>query len=273
MSKTIKSDWLNDHLAHNSNSFVSGHDSFRVKLDLPEESIAAIRYINLSGKYLWLLTIEAAEESWQIIKDELGANETFKFINSKFENELNVLLFSPNKVGVFSYKGHSGNYVDTDGNGLKKILNNELNGINQNIGTRKAKNKSLNDNFQIWTRGNLSKYSVINDFDALQLTDEEGKKSMIYELKRVGEVITTWEPYVDDTRNYQRVNTISLKLGFNNITIAYNLNNTDAFAVHYNLKPDTTQISGTRMIYDLMKKAYDETTNRNYVSERKRKGN
>lgn len=269
MSQTVKSDWLNDHLA--DKSYVSGHESFRDDLGLPKKAIPAIRYINLSGEYLWLLTIEAPEETWQIIKEELGENETFKLIKSKFENKLNVLLFSPDIEGSFSYKDHSRDYVDTDGNGLKQILSNELNGIDTNIGTIKEKNKSINDNFQIWTRENLSKYSVINDFDALQLTDEEGKKGMIYELKRVQEDIATWEPYVDDTRNYQRVNTISSKLGFNNVTLAYNVTNKDAFSVHYNLKPETSQISGTRMVYDFKKSAYDKATKTNYVSNRKRK--
>ncbi|MFJ6264137.1 hypothetical protein ACIQGW_03840 [Lysinibacillus xylanilyticus] len=267
MKQTVKGDWLNDHLA--SNSFVSGHESFRIQLNLPEGSIPSIRYINLSGKYLWLLTIEVEEEKWDIIKNEIETNAVFKFINSKFENQLNILLFSSEKVDCFSYKSHNGNFVDTGSNGLKKILNNELSGINQNIGTRKLQNKSLNDNFQKWTRENLSMYSVINDFDALKLTDEEGKKSFIYELKRVQEDITTWEPYIDDTRNYQRMNNISSKLGFSNITISYNIDNSDEYAVHYNLKPTSTQISGRRIIFNI-KSGYDKSTNTQYVSVRER---
>ncbi|MGE7661319.1 hypothetical protein ACQKL6_06305 [Peribacillus sp. NPDC097197] len=268
MNQTEKNDWLNDFLA--PKNFVSSHESFRVALGLPEESFPSIRYINLSGKYLWLLTIEASEENWETIKNNLDKNQAYNLINSRFEEYLNVLLYSPEKMSCFSYKSYNSNYEDTDGNGLREKLKEELKSIDVNIGTSKEENKSLNDNFQKWTRENLSMYCVINDFDAVFLTNKEGEKCIIYELKRVGEDIVTWEPYTDETRNYQRVNDISSKLGFNNFTIAYNVKSTETFAVHYNIKPQVNQITGTRIIYDVKNNQYIKTSKKSYVSKRKR---
>nr|WP_318540253.1 hypothetical protein [Terribacillus saccharophilus] len=268
MSNTEKKDWLNDYLAA-QDYLVSGHESFRLKLGLPEDSVPAIRYINLRGKYVWILTIEIVEEKWGKIKEELVSNEIFQLINSKFEDELNILLFSSENKGKFSYSSPKGSYEDINSEGLKEILNSELNGIDQNAGTIKLKNKSINDNFQYWTRENLSKFSVINDFDALYLTNQKGKKSMILELKRVEENITTWLPYLDDLKNYERINTISRKLGFSNITLAYNKKESNAFAIHYNLKTSTKYISGERTIFNIEEGT--KTKLENYESKRSRR--
>lgn len=267
MGQTVKNDWLNNWLSNNNNTFVSGDDKFRNSLNLPLEAKSTIRYINLRSKYLWILTIEAPEEVWRSVKEQLENNGLFNSINSKFQNKLNVLLFSPNTLDSFSYKSHNGNYIDTDSNGLQTMLNKELPEVNQNLGTRKEMNKSINDNFQIWTRSNLSKYCVINDFDAVYLSD---KQNIIYELKRVKEDISTWEPYIDDSRNYQRINQISSQLDFSNITIAYNLNNTSIFAVHKNLIPQASQISGVRAFYDVQSNGYITNSQKEYASKRKR---
>lgn len=273
MSKTKKDDWLNDYFSNN-NFFVSGHDNFRKDLNLPSASVPAVRYINFRQNFLWLLTIESPTTEWNDIKLNLIYNDIFQFINSKFEFKLNVLLFSSDDYISFSFKKFDGEFIDVDSSALKKILASMVKDVDQNPGTIKEKNKSLNDNFQVWTRENLSRYCVINDFDVLYLSNKIGEKSAIYELKRVDESIDTWQPYTNDSKNYDRIRKIALKLDFSDLTIAYNTYNTEKFAIHYNIRPETLQIAGEKVIYDINENKYEENSKVEYVSTRiKRKKN
>ncbi|MEC3885503.1 hypothetical protein VKA52_17425 [Halobacillus sp. HZG1] len=269
MTRTSKSDWLNDWLAQMNNMYVSGHESFRKRLNLPDNSVVTIRYINLRGRYIWILTVESIEEDWSAIKTSLTNNQDFNLINEKFGKELNILLFSPTNPNIFSYKIFDRNYIDVDSNGLIMAFNSQLPNINQNPGTVKNRNKSLNDNFQLWTRSKLSKYSVINDFDAVFLNNGSGKDDYIYELKRVRENMDSWEPYTDELRNYERVNKISGMLSFNNMILAYNFDNPNHFAAHYNVNPQNSAIKGTKSVFSVLENSYIDKP-KNYVSTRKR---
>ena len=55
----------------------------------------------------------------------------------------------------------------------------------------------------------------------------------------------------------------------NGVSIACNIDNNDNYAVHYNLIPGATQISGSRMIYNIMI-GPDKSTKTQYDSRRKR---
>jgi len=99
-------------------------------------------------------------------------------------------------------------------------------GINESLvsseGSSKAINKSMNDNFQRWTRQHLSKFLVINDFDGFYMKDST---VFILELKRVRESCEKWHPYTDDISNYRACLSIVADSGFhrdNFKTIAYN---------------------------------------------------
>ncbi|MGN7299084.1 hypothetical protein [Ferdinandcohnia sp. SAFN-114] len=267
-TQTVKNDWLNDWFADN-NYFVSGHEKFSESLNLPEETKVSIRYVSLNKNFLWLLTIEADEGLWQQIQEILEDNVVFDFINSKFEKKMNILIFSPTKQDYFCYKKYNGKYVNMDGDKLKSAFNNVLPNIDQNVGTIKEVNKSVNDNFQIWTRESLSKFSVINDFDAVYLTKDKQSKNQLFEFKRVKQDLSTWMPYLDDSSNYNRINTISNKLGFSNYTLVYKVEEQSKFAVHTNIVPQGSQILGLRMIYDYDNEVenYKHTSTTEYVSE------
>ena len=78
--------------------------------------------------------------------------------------------------------------------------------------------------------------------------------------------------YQNDIPSGSWYNKVFMKLKhiiqFKNV-IACNIDNNDNYAVHYNLIPGATQISGSRMIYNIMS-GPDKSTKTQYDSRRKR---
>lgn len=230
MSITNKSDWLNDKLAEKG-LLVSSHHTFNTYLGYNNiDYDISLRFIgNVSMGYNYILVIIV--DNLDLFKATSQVQSVILKLSTLFKKNVYTLVSTNSEDIDFlvSLDGISFQYYNSED------LKNFFTGINvqytQNLGTIKEVNKSINDNFQKWTRSNLSKFITINDFDAISINT-----STIYilELKRVEEDINTWLPYLDDYGNYKACDNIikSLNLDLNHFrTIAYNLNNQDKIAI------------------------------------------
>lgn len=103
-------------------------------------------------------------------------------------------------------------------------------------------NKSLNDDFQNFTRQNLSPFIICNDVDALLLPDDKRARPVVIELKRPEEDISGWRPYSADLSNYRASLQIAEMCGGDAVTISYNEMSKPNFLL---LKHSIRQISQT----------------------------
>ncbi len=242
--KTEKKDWLNDFFSTDNSAFVSSHKTFASKLNLPETDVS-LRFIgNKRGIDCYLLVI--------ILSDETLISN-FKN-NKKFEEQYNqfVKIFKKPFLTivsvseeVFFLKDSQHDFSKVDTNSLKAVLAKINRDITDNAGTFKTINKTTNDTFQTWTRKNLSKFKVINDFDVIRISSEV----IIFELKRVKEDSSSWEPYLDDLSNYIALDLIKKENGFSKmLVISYNADVENKLSVHKLLELNESFISGEKKV-------------------------
>lgn len=232
MSITDKSDWFNDYLSKKG-LLVSSHSSIKKYLDYEDEDYdISVRFIgNVRIGYDYLLIIITNN------MNSFTPNQKLKILidnlSCKFKKNIYTLVLPQQNYqkNQFLSAEDGLNFYKHDIEYLQNFFHSINNSFTEDIGTSKEENKSINDNFQQWTRLYLSKYITINDFDALSV---DTAKLYILELKRVEEDINTWLPYLDDYGNYIACDTIikSLGLDLNHFrTIAYNVDNKENVAI------------------------------------------
>jgi hypothetical protein len=119
--------------------------------------------------------------------------------------------------------------------------------LTKNIGEAKEINSSVNDPFQTWTRTNLSRFATINDIDAINL-NVMASKSLLFELKRVKENVSTWQPYLDDWTNYATFMAACIDTYHAHRVIAYNPEPSPQVALHWLLEATHSAIKGKRLL-------------------------
>lgn len=246
--RTKKSDWLNTLLAKTSNIFVSGHESAPRLMGLPTDSVVTFRFAgNRKKTYLLLLTIESQRTNWEAIVSALlqeggVGHAVVSGLSEKLNQKMLCILCGGEQEHKFGLIV-DGKLKPVAGQELKQHLGNiDPDLISNANGAVKAINTSLNDEFQRWGRENLSKYLVLNDFDAFSMTSE--KVLVIYELKRVQEDLKTWRPYLDDEPNYAALRVMCNGNRARLRVIAYQPSNEDYVAVHYIVDSSSSGIEG-----------------------------
>jgi hypothetical protein len=231
MPITNKTDWLNDKLAKKG-LLVSSHHTFNTYLGYDNQDYdISLRFIgNISIGYNYILVIITDELN--NFKATTQIKNTILKLSALFNKSVYTLVSANTKTDMNFLVSTNGVDFDLhDSDGLKLFFTKINHNYTQDIGVTKELNKSINDNFQQWTRNNLSKFITINDFDAISI---HTPSAYILELKRVEEDINTWLPYLDDYANYKACDNIikSLKLDLNHFrTIAYNINNENEIAI------------------------------------------
>ena len=221
---TDKLDWLTDKLS------IFGFVSYK-----PE-----FRFIKLQDKYYFFFTIDSLEKTDLI--SVMNENH-YKTLNNKI-SDLFIIGYDNNKF-----------VITKDGNTFKELDDKELSiyfenlnpELTKNVGTSKEINKSQNDSFQIWTRKNLSKYSTINDIDAMYINKND---IVLLELKRPKtQNHMVWNPYPDDIANYIALEDISKLLKCKYYIITYNINDENLVTLHFNLKfnKENKKIQGRKL--------------------------
>lgn len=199
---TNTDDWLHTKLLGNEDVFISGHYSFSERIGISQDVVTSLRFAaNRREIFGYFLTVNAPFISWESIENEIDASnytiEKIKMFSNLLNFPITVILYDNEKEGVFSVSTDLTRFQRVNSLGLKIYFSKYNPKIVQNPGTFKDINRSINDSFQVWTRKNLSKYLVVNDFDMIV-----PKKSMIFEFKRIQEDISSWKPYLDDKSNY-----------------------------------------------------------------------
>jgi len=229
-NRTIKEDWYNDLLGNTSDGFVSGHATFTQKLNLKEGEHCALRFVHREETLLIFLTIETADAT--AFSNQVLQNYQFKKLQALFGEHLYVLAFDAAdhfkmaKPGSATLDAHTSDTLEAFIAGIDPALV-------ENKGTYKTINRSVNDAFQAWTRTHLTRNCVVNDLDALLI----GKDAQtVCELKRVKAALTDWKPYLDDYHNYKSFFFIAKEFKLQARVIAYQANNDQAVAFHFNIQ-------------------------------------
>ncbi len=271
---TSRNDWLHSQVGFLNEVYVSGHPSFSKNLSLNHNSIVSLRFAaNRKEIYGYFITIQASAFYWEEIEAKVATSEKFYGIYKKFLNLLNrqilIIIYDNDQTDRFSISEDLKTFNEVNSHGLKVYFSKYNPKIIENPGTFKEINKSINDSFQIWTRSNLSKYIVINDFDLFI-----PKKSLIIELKRVQERIEDWRPYLDDKGNYLSLLNICKSNGLEMLVIAYNYNRKE-IALHIINEVNDRVIVGKYCIcyfVDVLNENINDGFDfMNYVSDRRRR--
>ncbi|SFM80881.1 hypothetical protein [Methanolobus profundi] len=200
---TNTKDWLRDNLSFNEDVLISGDSSFSKTLEITPDADVSLRFIaNQRRIYGYFLTIQASLDVWNDIEKEIVKTEqtvtTIRMLSGMLNYPIAVLLYDNNNEGSFSVSDDLVRFTKVNDLGLKEYFASIHPELIENVGTiYKKVNRSVNDTFQTWTRNNLSRFLVINDFDIII-----PRKSLIIELKRIEEDINSWKPYLDDKSNY-----------------------------------------------------------------------
>ena len=190
-----------------------------------------------------------------------------EYFSNIFNSRIPVIIYDNLNPDNFSVSFDTKNFINTNSEKLKEYFTKFNSRITENPGTFKAINKSINDSFQKWTRKNLSKYLVINDFDIII----KGK-SLIIELKRVKEGLNSWKPYLDDNGNYLALLNICKANKLKLLVVAYNYNIQD-IAIHDITSITDSEIHGQFCICkldDLANLSLNSYNFNQYISNRRR---
>jgi hypothetical protein len=264
---TDKSDWLNDMLA-DGGGLVSSHSTFGERLGINGK--VELRFIKFRNKFIYFLTIYM--KTSDIVGFHISHDNDYLIKLMGLFKPLNILLYSDEEDKFTLHDIANKTNLTLSNSMLCSELAKYNPALVQDTGTIKAINKSVNDNFQIWTRTYLSKYAVVNDIDAIMFKT----KPILLELKRVKENIETWLPYLDDISNYNSINAISKSIGAFPLTFGYNSDTFDKVSAHINITPyDRTHINGKKTLMTPSKRFINDSDDKldwiGYKSFNKRK--
>ena len=252
--KTNKSDWLNDRLASEGSIIVSGHSSASSYFNLGNDLTVSVRFAgNRNVAMSAFFTIEAEETHWGAILAQLSNTSSncarrVAELGVMLKLEMPCIVYSNNNDKfAFHYKDISTVLNSRDlQHAIGQIDANLVKDCASSKAEVKEINKSTNDTFQDWGRSNLSKYLVVNDFDAIGSPDS--KLKIVYELKRVQEDLITWRPYLDDSSNYASLKLLCERAGLRMRVIAYQADKLDLVAVHHIASISKESIVGSLII-------------------------
>ena len=269
---TSTEDWLHTQAASMDDLFISGDLTFSQKLGLKQKSITSLRFAaNRQDIFGYFLTIRAPKIAWRDLECEIINSELFKikieYFSKLLNSEIPVIIYDNLNQDIFFISFDTKNFMNVNSEKLKEHFTKLNSRITENPGTFKAINRSINDSFQKWTRNNLSRYLVINDFDIII----KGK-SLIIELKRVKEGLNSWRPYLDDKGNYLALLNICKSNKLKLLVVTYNYDIHD-IALHDITSISESEICGRFCICkldNLANLSLDSYDFHHYVSNRRR---
>jgi len=239
--RTVKQDWYTDLLSNTTErGLVSGHVSFSRLLNLQDDQFCAIRFIHKEDTLIILLTIETADLA--NFSAGLLANRQIQQLKSRFGDTFHVLVY--NDADEFLMASPiDWSFKQYDSGELTAYIGTIDPTLLEATGAYKAINRSQNDSFQAWTRAKLTGKCVVNDMDALLMGKE---KTCLMELKRVSSELRRWNPYINDIPNYRSFLYIAKRFEFSSRVIAYNLDQEQLVALHFNLTfpNDNSRVNG-----------------------------
>lgn len=239
-NQTEKFDWYTKLLSEHQHILVSDDDAIQKMFGVETGGEFSLRYVgNKSMGYKVVIIAKHPDDivflnryPEEVMFISRMARMLFKqrvpIITCK--SELSASIANA-KFGVFEVENKS--VIECSADELaKKVFFTLDSRLVNNVGEVKELNKSINDDFQLFTRQKLSKYLVANDIDALMT----GGLLLFIELKRIDEAfndLADWMPYLDDFSNYSALHHISKTLEGSRVrVIAYPKNKSSMVAIH-----------------------------------------
>lgn len=286
--QTNKHDWFTCVMSSKNYIFVSDDDIVQKLFGIDTGCEFSIRYIG-NRKIGFQIVIIVKSESGDICALNKYPDEV------QFISKLSKIIFNQ-KIPIITCKSNLSQSIDAVSFGIFNIDTKQIHPISaekladifkkinplytEDVGAKKSVNKTLNDDFQLFTREKLSKFMVVNDIDALMF----GGVMVFVELKRIDTGITAiadWTPYLDDLSNYAALYSIAHRLGGAKVrTIAYPKEKSDLVAIHEIDRIDdvikrgdqtirSAQITGRRIICAVAHSLHPSLEER-YISEKRR---
>lgn len=233
-TQTSKFDWYTIHLSQQTNVLVSD-DDFLLKLcNVKSDGEFSIRFIgNVSMGFQLFLIIKNDDLNF-LANQTTALNKLIDLLNNLLAVQLKVIICKSSlstDIGTANfnlYKRETSAFHLCDGNNLAMIFSQLDSKYTENAGEAKAINRTVNDDFQLFTRAKLSRYLIANDLDAIVLENDQTTKlfriERILELKRIDinyNTVETWRPYIQDFSNYMAVRYICNNSRANDRTIVY----------------------------------------------------
>jgi hypothetical protein len=223
--QTNNNDWLFD-LAKNDNKVLLSDDDFVFKLfGQKTHGEYSIRFVGNSVLGYKLLFLVKFEDIMALKKYKNEIYELCRYFKEVFSSSEEMPVIACNKklsevhATRFAILDKEKEFILTDKNGLAHFFHKIDPKFSQNTGfLLKDINRSVHDDFQLFTRTCLSRFVVANDIDGII----NKSNPVLLETKRVSGDPSFWRPYIDDHSNYKSLSFIASKIpGASNLTIAY----------------------------------------------------
>lgn len=233
-TQTAKFDWFTIHLSQQTNVLVSD-DDFLLKLcNVKSDGEFSIRFIGNARMGFQLFLIIKNDDLNFLANQTTALNKLIDLLNNLLAVQLKVIICKSSlstDIGTANfnlYKRETSAFHLCNGDNLAMIFSQLNSNYTENPGEAKAINRTVNDDFQLFTRTKLSRYLIANDLDVIVLENDQTTKlfriERILELKRIDinyNTVNTWKPYTQDYANYSAVRNICNLSGANDRTIVY----------------------------------------------------
>lgn len=242
-TQTAKLDWFTTHLSQQPNVLVSDDDFLLKVSNIASNGEFSIRFIgNASIGYRLFLIIKNDDLDF-LSNQTLALNNLIDFLNALLATDLIVIICKSSLssdislANFYIYEKVRSFFHYCNADRLATAFTNINSNYTENVGETKSINKTVNDDFQLFTRTKLSRFLTANDIDAIVL--EQNQTTQLYRIERILELkridiqfntVNTWKPYMKDYSNYNAVRYICNASGANDRTIVYyadNKNGTD----------------------------------------------
>lgn len=208
--QTVPDDWLHSIMSDEEGVFCSDSDFIQKIAGVPSGGSFSYRFVgNARIGYSGFLVVKT---------QNLNQLDCFRYEMAAVIERLGcladlapglVITCSPElgasapSFGVFD--NVSGTTEKVASIGLKDRFKNLSGGYVESPGAVKSVNRSVHDNFHLFTREFLSKYVIVNDVDCLVLE----KSPIFVECKRIVSEPEHWQPYLDDRGNYMALQNLT----------------------------------------------------------------
>lgn len=240
--QTAKHDWYTRQLASQSHVFLSDDDIIHKLLDVPTGGEFSLRYVGNKRIGLRAVIIAKSEMSGLRFLDAYPDETLFLSRLAKVLFKCPVPIITAQSMlsgdlasarfGVFNTETKTVSLLDADGLAKGVFAKMDPDMVADSGAVDKAVNKTMHDDFHLFTREKLSRYLVVNDIDGILF----GGTLCLLELKRIAETaegLAKWKPYLDDYRNYQALRQLANSLhGAKVRVVAYTKDPSDLVSIH-----------------------------------------
>lgn len=233
-AQTEKFDWFTTYLSQQPNVLVSDDDFLFKLFNTVSNGEFSIRFIG-NARIGYQLFLIIKNDNLNFLSAQTQAlNNLIDFLNTLLATNLKVIVCKSSLSTDISlasfhiYNKSNSTFNACNADSLATAFTRINKDYTQNVGNAKTINRTVNDDFQLFTRTKLSHFLIANDLDAIIFKQDQITQHFsiekILELKRINirfNTVNQWKPYTNDTSNYLAVRSICDSIQAADRTIVY----------------------------------------------------